>query len=475
MRTKKVDIVLLKSIIAAVKKNYEELPRLTISDMKFSIPIENSYLKDSKKYDYISFIKSVHKKLIFSERYNKERSNNPNVIKKIIYNDEKKKVVELDFLFRNIPSNNGRLYLYSTDICTKDDHAVSDILKRYNSENPLNYSDDKLRTHFDVEPIDPRLTIKKLILKKNSTQIKNGIMVYHIVSVNNGNIMISDPFSLMTFRQLFRRNKGTDSFYGNQYKKFLKGVENDIKYYIELIFMGNMDNFKRVLNYNLNFYYSDSKLPLSPPLTPKSEEIDNESDNRLFEEFTNTPIETEKNNGLNSYFKDYLSLPLSPSELLEVEFPSMTPLNETKDQFEGSPFENTAFNNELFNELKDGEMDLVNSHINSYGGNLNFNDIVYPWNNYNNIDINSKSNYDYIDNYNINNNYFSGLNDCNTGNIDNQPVFQYPNQDYILGSITSNEENGCNDISKSEIDMKNSPCLTDEELEQFINIYGQDE
>jgi len=94
-------------------------------------------------------------------------------------------------------------------------------------------------------------------LHTNSTTIKNGFWLYYFIIIkDNNDIVVSDPFSLISYKQLHKRKK--NSFLEKHKNYMIKDKESLYPYYFKSMFFFDEDTksykLKKTFNFSINFY-----------------------------------------------------------------------------------------------------------------------------------------------------------------------------------------------------------------------------
>lgn len=339
--------------------------------------VNNNFYKDDSKYNHVRHFKNLRNEVLKNPKFqNIENSNliKNNFIKRLVYKKGKKNKFTFDF--SNIRSNSEfHLYLHKTWICSKMDTKCYNIIKKFKKNG-----NKKVNNNSSIEFIDE---IKKpfieIELNKNSSQKSKSHYIYHFIIVEyeksnkNPIIHISDPFSLICFKQISKRLE--KSFLWKKYKN----KDYDLPNYLDSIFKKNScDSFNRTFSFKINFYYYKREEELDKPKA----------------KYSNINNVNTKNIDLNNINQ----VNVEQNKLLNLD--------------------NTSFNNnDIYNDGLLNSFTLCNKCINdkeSSVNNINTNDQL-------NININNNYNHNIIDinNNNINDNTIFINNNLQTSNIEN--------------------------------------------------------
>ncbi|ORX84681.1 hypothetical protein BCR32DRAFT_242423 [Anaeromyces robustus] len=187
--------------------------------------IENKFFKEKSNYPHIDYIKNLINKV---NNIDENSYNGQNYIKRLLYkNADEGRNVLCKFLFSNFSSLDAKLYLISTREFTVNDTTKESLINRYRT---LKNNKKEL---FDIQYLGVLNSMKKFYYLP-------------IAIIDNNNIFISEPFSLISFKQFSKRCD--DSFIGRKYKN----NEEDLSYYFNALIDKN--KFRKYFHFNIRFY-----------------------------------------------------------------------------------------------------------------------------------------------------------------------------------------------------------------------------
>jgi len=202
------------------------------------------------------------------EKKSKLRKSSKNIANKMVNTIEVKKftirnLVNLNITFDGMCEVKGKVIQVGLCIANKNtinmEKVKESFIKLKESINKnTNPNIDKFVTVNEVGELDPMNSMNSNIkIKLQTNSIKNGFWLYFLIILKEDkDIIISEPFSLITSKQLTRR-KG-ESFLGKHKEYMLNDQESLFPYYFESMFNYNTEKNKyelrKTFSFEINFY-----------------------------------------------------------------------------------------------------------------------------------------------------------------------------------------------------------------------------
>eukprot|EP00833_Pecoramyces_ruminatium_P010988 jgi/Orpsp1_1/1185020/evm.model.c7180000092000.2 len=177
--------------------------------------------------------------------FRKRRYTNKRV-KRIVYKyNKKEEQISCNFHFK-IRNGPFKLFLISTQEFTMNDTTKYTLRSKYGEIRSKNKTINEM---FTIEPLGIFLNSSiDIHLKSNTAQEGKKFNLYQLVVLTNENIYLTEPFSLISFRQFSKRRE--DSFLG----KIWKNKEDDIIYYMDALFENNTNDIRNEFDFKLELY-----------------------------------------------------------------------------------------------------------------------------------------------------------------------------------------------------------------------------
>ncbi|KAG4096752.1 hypothetical protein H8356DRAFT_1292230 [Neocallimastix lanati (nom. inval.)] len=251
------------------------------SNLMANCEIKN-FIKLSNKYEHSKFIKDIPN-VVKSCEIDKETTGTVNIVKKKINKRRKMKLgksskvaikiknetkmkkekerkmmtigkpVRLNIKFNDIRNMNGKVYQLGLRIGSKNTTTMKKLkqafkIGRFDKKNEMESNIDKIKemeSNIEVE------------LQTNTTAIENGFWFYFLIIIKeNQEISLSEPFTLLSYKQLTKRKD--KSFLKKQEEYMLNNKESIFPYYFESMFYCNVkDNqykLKNTFTFGIKFF-----------------------------------------------------------------------------------------------------------------------------------------------------------------------------------------------------------------------------
>jgi len=231
----------------------------------------DTLIKNKRKgnnYDYVEHLQNLYttsKKIsrIFSEVKLNNNNNEKGYIKKIFYQEGSAKNYKgSKFLFQGI-SNDTKLFIVSTDSFATKCKTINDLkneMKNIENFPKFSINDIKLNEPNEKNESNEKYKSYETKFEINNEKNKNN-KIYCLVAISNfgdkkETIRISDFFSLISNKQLYKRRDSILNFY---FLDFTLGYENDFHYYIESFFeeynnKNKTQKFRDHFIFRINFF-----------------------------------------------------------------------------------------------------------------------------------------------------------------------------------------------------------------------------
>ncbi|ORX47673.1 hypothetical protein BCR32DRAFT_308404 [Anaeromyces robustus] len=274
------EIELTELLYDNIKRYHRSIENAKGSNQKIEYIIDNSFLKDkfldeehlkkikkSPKYKYVPKLIKIFNEMKSNFKDLNERNfgNEHHYIRRLIYKEEKEPKIKSEFdLFTEL-AEDEKLYLIEYSFCTKGDITDFDISKKLEE---LSFEDVKRNEKKRIKIYEIN-NLNDVYLNKNEKSFGRKVYEYMIASNNYNSVSvetpkkipvetpkkISDSFSLICFRRLFKTLKDNDkSLFERQFESFKKNKPNDLKNYYNMIYDREHGKFNRIFKCSLNFY-----------------------------------------------------------------------------------------------------------------------------------------------------------------------------------------------------------------------------
>ena len=267
-------------LILKFMENYDNV-NLAVSVIKSRCEV-NNFFKTSEKYGHTKFFRYMVEAFTRKNpNFIKKEISLNNYIIKIVYQDGKStdalnriridatngRWITLHFKFDNFKHIKDEIYQLGLRIANRNTRTLAEVKKCIeNFKADLNkYTYKEIKEMITLNPVkvlNQKETSNSYVdvdvkLHTNSTQIKDGFWIYYfIIFQEKEDMVLSDPFSLITYRQFHKRKD--DSFLGRHKKYMENNKETLYPYYFNSIFYkvknSNSYKFKKTFDFGINFY-----------------------------------------------------------------------------------------------------------------------------------------------------------------------------------------------------------------------------
>ncbi|KAG4107395.1 hypothetical protein H8356DRAFT_1622812 [Neocallimastix lanati (nom. inval.)] len=269
-----------ENILKVIKNFYKNEKSFKYENQNCNLVIpKNELIKNNKKGKYSDKLKSmledvssivdtnnkIERSIPLNAMEAESSSTFPFYIRRLVYKDTEPKDGKVNRVFSFLGFNNNCiLYVAFTTIGSKKDNPFEEVLKK------INYS--SCFTLKNIGKLQPKKDkLNKLHEKKVSLQINDQKKkyIYHFIIIENDNkVIISEPFSSISQKQLIKR----EDFIKKRLEQYKDKKENDILYYYNILYDSKIHDFKDELVFELK-YYTNEKLNKE-----LNEELSNELD-----------------------------------------------------------------------------------------------------------------------------------------------------------------------------------------------------
>ena len=234
--------------------------------MKYIVEKKNEYQKTKAKKKLLSTsekninIKNKFKKINATKRTYANKDTNSKRKKAVIG-----RLVRLHFKFDTFNNIKGEIFQFGMRIANKNIKTLAQVKRCIDNlkANLNSYSYEEIQEVITLHPIkvlNQEMSSNSYIdvnLHTNSTTIKNGFWLYYFIIIkDNNDIVVSDPFSLISYKQLHKRKK--NSFLEKHKNYMIKDKESLYPYYFKSMFFFDEDTksykLKKTFNFSINFY-----------------------------------------------------------------------------------------------------------------------------------------------------------------------------------------------------------------------------
>ncbi|KAG4104898.1 hypothetical protein H8356DRAFT_1635170 [Neocallimastix lanati (nom. inval.)] len=254
------------------------IKKIVYQDDKLANTVDETDSKNIK--NYIDKKKNEHKKIKIKKEITSAIKKNINIMNKTKKvnattsqdkdKNRKKAVigrpVRLHFNIDSFNNVKGEIYQFGLRIANKNVETLAEVKNCINrfKANLKYYSYKEIKeivTLCPVKVLNPKIPFNSYIdikLNTNSTTIRNGFWLYYfIIFKDDEEMLVSDPFSLMSYKQLHKRREC--SFLERHKAYMMNGKESLYPYYFESMFSFDEDTksykLKRTFNFGINFYH----------------------------------------------------------------------------------------------------------------------------------------------------------------------------------------------------------------------------
>ncbi|ORY26293.1 hypothetical protein LY90DRAFT_629366 [Neocallimastix californiae] len=333
--------------------------------------------------------------------------------------------VRLHFRLDTFNNVKGVIYQFGLRIANKNVKTLSEVkncIDKFKADlNSYSYKEiHEIITFHPVKVLNPNIPSNSSIdikLHTNSTTIKNGFWLYYfIIFQDNKDMVISDPFSLMSYKQLQKR-KGS-SFLERHKALMIEKQKSLYPYYFKSMFSfdegTNSYKLKETFNFGINFYQKKGI----------KESNKNSGDNLDMKEDKTISNNNENYCGSDEVMKDLM---LFNPTLSDIQLDNILSTNETNDMnlleqnIIGYNNNQVAINNNINSQNKINNNESNNDEINN---NLDENM----------VDINSNNE---SDNDEINNNLNENMINLSRNSIQQKNEYPSPSPSQTSSLLSS--------------------------------------
>jgi len=233
--------------------------------------------------------------------------------------------------------------------------------------NSYSYKEiQEMITLYPVEVLNPNILSTSYIdvkLHTNSTTIKNGFWLYYFVILqDNKDIVVSDPFSLMSYKQLHKRKN--ESFLERHKTYIINNKESLYPYYFKSMFYFDKQSesksykLKKTFNFGINFYQNKEITEINEN---SGNNLNMNKDEKIF-------INNENYSGSDEVMKDLMSFNPVLSDI-QLDMKEDETIYNDNENYSGSDEAMKTKNDEINNNLNENIINLSRDslqHENEY-------------------------------------------------------------------------------------------------------------